>query len=129
VNCPSKNLTLTPRQRIVAYRNLTEKALSGKDRKKTFRRLEKEISYPMDETCATDGLCAIACPVGINTGTLVKELRFHNNGRLANNVADAIAANMDKTTASLRGLMKFPHAVAKLSATMHSKVLLVAYLK
>jgi len=114
VNCPSKNLTLTPRQRIVAYRNLTEKALSGKDRKKTFRRLEKEISYPMDETCATDGLCAIACPVGINTGTLVKELRFHNNGRLANTIADVVAANMDKTTTSLRGLMKFPHALAKI---------------
>ncbi|MBP7181132.1 MAG: (Fe-S)-binding protein, partial [Dysgonomonadaceae bacterium] len=114
VNCPSKKLTLTPRQRIVAYRNLTEKALSGKNRKKTFRRLEKEISYPMDETCATDGLCAIACPVGINTGTLVKELRFHNNGRLANALAEVVAANMDKTTASLRGLMKFPHALAKI---------------
>jgi Fe-S oxidoreductase len=29
----------------------------------------------MIDTCATDGMCATACPVGIDTGALVKRLR------------------------------------------------------
>ena len=30
----------------------------------------------MSETCATDGLCETECPVNINTGTMVKDLRL-----------------------------------------------------
>ena len=114
VACPSKNLTLTPRQRIVAYRHLAETAISGKEKKKTVQQLAKEIAYPMDETCATDGLCAIACPVGINTGTLVKELRWQHNGQFANKVADFVAGNMSGVTSLVRGLTKIPHSIAKI---------------
>lgn len=114
VACPSKNLTLTPRQRIVAYRQLAETAVSGKGKKKTIQQLAKEISYSMDETCATDGLCAIACPVGINTGTLVKELRWQHNGKFAGRIANAIAGNMDGVTSLVRGLTKIPHSIAKI---------------
>lgn len=113
VSCPSKNLTLTPRQRIVAYRHLTERAVAGKGKKKTNQTLAKGISYAMDGTCATDGLCAIACPVDINTGTLVKELRWQHNGKLANTVANSIANNMSAATSIVRRLLPIPHAVAK----------------
>ena len=34
--------------------------------------------------CIRDSLCATACPVGINTGLLIKELRWKENGALAN---------------------------------------------
>ena len=113
VTCPSKNLTLTPRQRIVAYRHLADNTASGGRRKKSILRQVKEISYPMEQTCATDGLCGIACPVGIDTGKLVKELRWQQNGRFAQCVAGTIANHMAGTTALLRGLLQLPHTLAK----------------
>ena len=112
VNCPSKNLTLTPRQRIVAYRWLTHKSARSKE-KKSVQQLAESISYPLDDTCATDGLCALSCPVGINTGTLVKELRWQHNGKFANKIADVIADNMPGLTASLRVLLNIPHFISQ----------------
>jgi D-lactate dehydrogenase len=43
--------------------------------------LAKNFNYEVNETCATDGLCAISCPVKIDTGKLVKILRTENIGR------------------------------------------------
>ena len=37
--------------------------------------LLEEYEYDGIETCAADGTCALACPLGIDTGKLVKELR------------------------------------------------------
>jgi len=37
--------------------------------------VQNDFLYPGIETCAADGLCATACPVGINTGDFVKHLR------------------------------------------------------
>ncbi len=113
VVCPSKNLTMTPRQRIVAYRYLTEMADKPQKDKKTIEELSKEISYPLNETCATDSLCSIACPVDIDTGVLVKELRWKNNGKYAEKVANYMADNMETITSVVRNLLPIPHAVAK----------------
>ncbi|MDR1743048.1 MAG: FAD-binding oxidoreductase [Dysgonamonadaceae bacterium] len=113
VNCPSKNLTLTPRQRIVAYRWLTLKANQSIE-KQSLRQLAKALSYPLDDTCAADGLCALSCPVGINTGALVKELRWQHNGNFANKIADSVAANMGGLTASLRVLLNVPYTLARI---------------
>ena len=110
VSCPSKNLTLTPRQRIVAYRHLAENAEKG--RTHSILKQVKDVSYPMEETCATDGLCGIACPVGIDTGKLVKELRWQQNGRLAKYMAAQIANHMEGTTALLRSILHIPHTIA-----------------
>jgi len=114
VSCPSKNLTLTPRQRIVAYRHLADNATTGEGRKRLIREQAKKISYPMDETCATDGLCSIACPVGIDTGKLIKELRWQHNGRFAKRMADTIADHMAGTTALLRSLLSIPHTIGRM---------------
>ena len=35
----------------------------------------KDYNYDAIETCATDGLCELACPVNINTGSYMKSLR------------------------------------------------------
>ena len=112
--CPSKDLTLTPRQRIVAYRHLAEsEAAAG--RKKITAAALKAIAYPLEETCATDGLCRIACPVGIDTGQLVKELRWQQQGRIANALATFIAGHMGEMTALLRTILPLPHAMAKVT--------------
>jgi len=69
--CPSKGLTLSPRQRIVIWRDIQAKKRAGID----TTELEKAYAYQGIDTCAATGLCAQRCPVGINTGELVKKLR------------------------------------------------------
>lgn len=71
--CPSRRLTLTPRQRIVvqrAYRG----ALAAGDEARAAE-IERDYDYAVVQTCAVDGMCKTACPVGINTGDLVRRLR------------------------------------------------------
>ncbi|WP_254359405.1 FAD-binding and (Fe-S)-binding domain-containing protein [Microbacterium hominis] len=71
--CPSKDITLTPRQRIVARRAIARAAAAGDDR--LVGELERDYDYGGVQTCAVDGMCQTACPVLINTGALVKRLR------------------------------------------------------
>jgi D-lactate dehydrogenase len=72
--CPSRRLTLTPRQRIVIRREITRQKNAANDAPLLSSLLE-DFNYYGLETCAVDGLCASACPVGINTGDLTKHLR------------------------------------------------------
>ncbi|ELV8635577.1 FAD-binding oxidoreductase [Vibrio vulnificus] len=71
--CPSRTLTLSPRQRIVLYRELQRRVRAGEQVQAS--ELEKVFEYQGIDTCAATGLCADRCPVGINTGDLVKKLR------------------------------------------------------
>ena len=76
--CPSKDLTTTPRQRIVLQRAIAT-ARSNSDHT-LLAELVKSAEYHVEETCAVDGLCESSCPVGINTGSLVTALRSDRNG-------------------------------------------------
>jgi D-lactate dehydrogenase len=69
--CPSRNLTTTPRQRIVLRREIARQPEGSPLR----LALEEEYEYDGLDTCAADGSCRLACPLGIDTGKLVKELR------------------------------------------------------
>jgi D-lactate dehydrogenase len=69
--CPSRNLTTTPRQRIVLRREIARQPEGSSLRGV----LEQEYEYDGLDTCAADGSCRLACPLGIDTGALVKELR------------------------------------------------------
>ncbi len=77
--CPSRNLTTTPRQRIVLRREIARQP----DGSPLQRALLEEYEYDGLETCAADGSCQLACPVGIDTGKLVKELRAVEHGERA----------------------------------------------
>lgn len=79
--CPSKDLTLTPRQRIVTRRAIARAEASGDHG--LARVLERDYDYAGLETCAVDGMCQTACPVLINTGSLVKRLRRDDAGKVA----------------------------------------------
>lgn len=98
--CVSAELTLTPRQRIVVYREMASLAKSGHE-PHIAASLAKAFQYSGNETCATDGLCASACPVKIDTGKLIKTLRTEEIG---NNQKSGvwIADRMAGTTATVR---------------------------
>ncbi|MCD8740115.1 FAD-binding oxidoreductase [Mucilaginibacter roseus] len=89
--CPSRNITTTPRRRIVIRRELKKMELNGDT--VNHKILLDQYQYDGMDTCAVDGLCATACPVDINTGELIKRLRRESHSRLANKVALTVARN------------------------------------
>lgn len=113
VQCPARNLTLTPRQRVVTYRKLADLTANGETGSPLYKELKQAFDYNGNKTCATDGLCATACPVGINTGLLIKELRWKENSDTANRIASFIANHMAGTTATLRPVLHLPHILSK----------------
>ena len=89
--CPSRDITMTPRQRIVVRRELKKRKINGDSA--GYKQLLREYQYDGMDTCAVDGLCAEACPVDINTGLLIKRLRKENHGEWPNRFALQIAKN------------------------------------
>ena len=81
--CPSRDLTTTPRQRIVLRREIARQPAGSP----VQRALLEEFAYDALDTCAADGSCQLACPVGIDTGALVKELRGERHTPRAENLA------------------------------------------
>ncbi len=72
--CPSRDLTMTPRQRIVVRREIARQ-----DGDTPLRRaLLAQYEYDAVQTCAGDGSCAMSCPVDIDTGALMKTYRRHS---------------------------------------------------
>jgi D-lactate dehydrogenase len=111
-SCVSSGMTLSPRQRIVIHREIASLRKSGHE-PHIAAALEKSFSYAGNETCATDGLCAISCPVKIDTGKLVKKLREE---KISSRIHTAmwIAKNMRTVTYGARkvlSIVSFFHTV------------------
>ncbi|MFK0040251.1 FAD-binding and (Fe-S)-binding domain-containing protein [Paenarthrobacter sp. NPDC090517] len=111
--CPSKDITLTPRQRIVTLRAIESARLAGD--MALVKELERDYEYASVDTCAVDGMCQTACPVDINTGSLVKRLRRNDAGKLANGAWNAAAKHWEGVTRgaalALTVVDKLPSAV------------------
>lgn len=91
--CPSRDLTLTPRQRIVLRRELARAEAAGDH--ELAAELREEYGYDGLDTCAADGMCATACPVLIDTGQLVKRLRAEQAAAPAGKVWGAASRGWD----------------------------------
>ena len=102
--CPSRDLTASPRRRIVARRVLENMKADGDI--KAHDELLKAFQYDGLDTCAVDGLCATACPVDINTGDLVKRLRRENHDARANSLALRVARNFGAAERAARILLQ-----------------------
>ena len=125
--CPSRELTLTPRQRIVVRRemerlqqNLSPSSVGSPSlspavgdalgAKELYDALDKEFPYAALDTCATDGLCATACPVSIDTGQLVKRFRRLRQSPAAQEWAVRIATHFAATERAVRAALRLGHA-------------------
>ncbi|MET4097317.1 FAD-binding and (Fe-S)-binding domain-containing protein [Arthrobacter sp. UYCu712] len=95
-SCPSKDLTLTPRQRIVLRREMQKAEAEGDA--KLFDELQSDFGYEGIDTCAVDGMCQVACPVNINTGDLVRRLRAENAGAVESSFWATAANHWDGIT-------------------------------
>ncbi len=87
--CPSNYLTLTPRQRIVAFRHMTTLQKQGAE--EDLEALKAQYRYDGLETCATCQLCSLSCPIGIDTGALTKKLRAEQIGKVGQQIAWQVA--------------------------------------
>ncbi|MGB5867437.1 MAG: FAD-binding and (Fe-S)-binding domain-containing protein [Arcobacteraceae bacterium] len=96
--CPSKDVTITPRQRIAVNREIQRR----KENSEQYKELEALYIYDGEQTCAVDGLCATACPVEINTGALTKDIRENHNSKLAKSVSKMVAKQYGETLFMVR---------------------------
>ena len=95
--CPSRNVTLTPRQRLQARRIM--KREGGKE-------LEKEYDYIGEKTCAVDGMCQLPCPMGINTGIVTDALRVKKAGKEESKIMMYAAEHFETAEKEIRGVLK-----------------------
>ena len=112
--CPSKDLTTTPRRRIVLRREIVRARQLGDEA--LAAQLEREYDYDAVQTCAVDGMCQTACPVLIDTGDLTRRLRGEDAGALTQRGWAAAAKRWGPTTraaaAGLTAAKALPPAVA-----------------
>jgi len=110
--CPSRNLTLTPRQRIAVYREIKSLERSREDDSR-LRQLKKDFVYQGEQTCAADGLCSVHCPVGIDTGRMMKQLRLESLSPLTKRLGVWAARNFSFSLSLARVLLAFSHWLRK----------------
>jgi D-lactate dehydrogenase len=79
-----------------------------------YAALDREFPYMALDTCATDGMCATACPVSIDTGQLVKRFRNLRASPGAHAQAARIASNFALTERMLRWSLRLGHAAEKI---------------
>jgi D-lactate dehydrogenase len=103
--CPSQGLTLSPRGRIVMARENVREIHAN-----NFS-FSEDSNYQLLQTCAADGLCAHACPVGINTGEWVKKVRSQTTTTAQRRGAEWLA----KESSLVEKIASAPLAIAKMS--------------
>src|SRR5919198_715874 len=85
--CPSRNVTTTPRQRIVLRREMARQPEGSP----VYEALLREYEYDAIQTCAADGTCAPSCPLAIDTGLMIKEFRSREHTEREEKVALTLA--------------------------------------
>jgi D-lactate dehydrogenase len=103
--CPSRHLTTTPRQRIVLRREMLRQPTASV----ITETLLKQYEYDAIETCAGDGSCALACPVEINTGLLMKQFRHAEHNKTEEHVAEKIAQKWAVAEIGARAALRLNH--------------------
>ncbi|MYW99272.1 MULTISPECIES: FAD-binding and (Fe-S)-binding domain-containing protein [unclassified Streptomyces] len=96
--CPSEDLTTTPRQRIVLRREMMRQT----DGSPVESGLVDAYGYDAVDTCAGDSTCKLACPVGIDTGAMMKGFRHRRHTPREERIAALTAKNFRAVEASAR---------------------------
>jgi D-lactate dehydrogenase len=108
--CPSRELTFTPRQRIVVRREMARQELQSGPQP-MLAVLQQDYEYRGLQTCAGDGMCRTACPVSIDTGELIKRFRGRAHSERAQAIANWMARNWDTMEVAARMALRCAHGV------------------
>ncbi|MGB5834318.1 MAG: FAD-binding and (Fe-S)-binding domain-containing protein [Thiohalocapsa sp.] len=114
--CPSRNLSLTPRQRIVVLRERARLEATGEG-PDLLETLVDDYAWQGEGTCAADGLCATRCPVDIDTGAMMKRLRAEGRGPTAIKVGHFVERHMGGATAVTRLGMGMASILSRLTGS------------
>ena len=125
-HCPTHQYTLSPRQRIILDREIALEQNPG---------IRNELSafarYSQIDSCATDGLCSLACPVSINTGQYMIEKRSAQLDEFSYKQYNAEAHSIHDRDRTLRMKLKAGHLASSIigdnavqSLTKYSSLLL-----
>ncbi|MFF5538725.1 FAD-binding and (Fe-S)-binding domain-containing protein [Streptomyces cinerochromogenes] len=99
--CPSRDLTTTPRQRIVLRREMMRQPAGSP----VMDSLLDSYGYDAVDTCAGDSTCAIACPVGIDTGAMMKRFRHQRHSEREERTAARVARRFSLVESSVRAAL------------------------
>lgn len=95
-SCVTEGYTFSPRQRVVAYKEI-ERVKKNKEDKALLGQLIERYHYFGEKSCATDSLCKRACPVKIDTGKLTKTIREKSHTKCGNKQAMFVANHINNT--------------------------------
>lgn len=111
--CPSRELTLTPRQRIAVRKEIARlEALLAESTKNTqkpahiqaqLEELKKGYQYFGIDTCATCSMCSLSCPLEIDSGKIASKLSPAAKGTFSRFVATQSAKNFSSTLSLAKG--------------------------
>ncbi|WP_445398540.1 FAD-binding and (Fe-S)-binding domain-containing protein [Streptomyces sp. LE64] len=106
--CPSQDLTTTPRQRIVLRREMMRQPAGSP----VEQGLLRAYGYAAVDTCAGDSTCTLACPVGIDTGALMRDFRHQRHSAREERVAAFAARRFAAVEASTRLAVSAAHRIS-----------------
>ena len=107
--CPSHRLTLSPRQRIVSWRELSRRATAHQDP----GQVAADFAYFGLDTCAGCGLCSTGCPVGIDTGELTRLLRGRGLGTVSKQIGKLSGEHFGTVATLSRTAISVGHVASK----------------
>lgn len=106
VNCLTCGFSISSRQRIIIQREISRLKNTGEDPER-LKRLEDGFKYLGNQTCAGDGLCSTSCPMKINTGEMIHDIRGAAlpKGSIGYKTGDFVANNFSTVKAALRSVL------------------------
>ncbi len=120
-NCLTCGFALSSRQRIVVQREISRLRRDG-DSTGWLKALTKQYKGPGINACAGDGLCSTSCPMQINTGEMIHDLRAQAlpKGSLGYKTGDYVANHFAGIKSCMRPVLSaasVAHAVIGDKAT------------
>ena len=132
-HCPSRNLTLTPRQRIALLRET--KRLENEGNFTLASELRKGYEYYGVETCAACSMCKGLCPLSIDTAQIALSMRRIDPPapELAKKIYDNFSTTLQMARAgvSLEGIagsIITQKAISKITDGLHGVIGITPYL-
>lgn len=105
--CPSRDLTTTPRQRIVLRREMLRQPAGSP----VLAELTAAYDHAAVDTCAGDSTCKLACPVGIDTGAMMRGFRRARHTRAQERAAASAATHWRTAERATRAAVATADAV------------------